>query len=73
MWAIDFMGDAWINGRKMCAFNVIDDYNRECLCIDVDVSLPSARVENEGIIIDSFLELNINLKRNAKITVYGMP
>jgi putative transposase len=28
----------------LLTFNVIDDYNRECLTIDVDFSLPTKRV-----------------------------
>ncbi len=32
------------DGRPLRTFNVIDDYNRECLTIDVGLSLPSERV-----------------------------
>lgn len=38
------MGDNLSDGRKLRTFNVLDDYNREGLVIDVDLSLPSARV-----------------------------
>ena len=38
------MSDTLLDGRKLRTFNVIDDYNREGLAIDVDLSLPSARV-----------------------------
>lgn len=44
VWSIDFMSDTLIDGRTFRTFNVIDDYNREGLGIDVDLSLPSARV-----------------------------
>lgn len=44
VWSMDFMSDSLDNGRKFRTFNVIDDYNREGLCVDVDFSLPSARV-----------------------------
>lgn len=44
VWSMDFMHDQLSDGRSMRLFNVIDDYNRECLCIDVDFSLPSGRV-----------------------------
>lgn len=44
MWSMDFMSDTFLDGRKLRTFNVIDDYNREGLAIDVDLSLPSARV-----------------------------
>lgn len=44
MWSMDFMHDQLSNGRSYRLFNVIDDFNREGLCIDVDFSLPSERV-----------------------------
>jgi putative transposase len=44
VWSIDFMSDALADGRKLRTFNVIDDYNREGLVIDVDLSMPSVRV-----------------------------
>lgn len=43
-WSMDFMHDQLQNGRSYRLFNVIDDYNREGLAIDVDFSLPAARV-----------------------------
>ncbi len=43
-WSMDFMSDNLSNGRPLRTFNVIDDYNRECLTIDVGLSLPSERV-----------------------------
>lgn len=44
VWSIDFMSDALTDGRKFRLFNVIDDFNRESLSIDIDTSLPARRV-----------------------------
>jgi putative transposase len=43
-WSMDFMHDRLMDGRSFRTFNVIDDYNREGLGIEVDLSLPSLRV-----------------------------
>ena len=43
-WSMDFMHDQLADGRSYRLFNVIDDYNREGLGIEVDLSLPSSRV-----------------------------
>ena len=44
VWSMDFMHDQLSDGRGIRLFNVIDDFNREALGIDVDFSLPSERV-----------------------------
>jgi putative transposase len=44
IWSMDFMSDSLASGRTFRTFNVIDDFNREGLAIDVDFSLPSERV-----------------------------
>ena len=43
-WSMDFMHDQLADPRSKRLFNVIDDYNREGLIIEVDFSLPSERV-----------------------------
>jgi putative transposase len=44
IWSMDFMSDTLTDGRSIRAFNVVDDYNREGLNIDVDLSMPAQRV-----------------------------
>ena len=44
VWSMDFMSDSLNDGRSIRTFNVIDDYNREGLTIDVDLSMPGLRV-----------------------------
>jgi len=43
-WSCDFMADALWSGRKFRTFNVIDEFNREGLRIEIDTSLPASRV-----------------------------
>lgn len=38
------MSDSLSDGRSIRTFNVVDDFNREGLCIDVDLSYPAQRV-----------------------------
>lgn len=43
-WSLDFMSDTLSDGRTFRTLNVIDDFNREALWIEVDTSLPAERV-----------------------------
>lgn len=43
-WSMDFMCDSLVDGRRFRLLNIIDDYNRESLAIEVDTSLPALRV-----------------------------
>lgn len=44
VWSTDFMHDQLSDGRSYRLLNVIDDFNREALAIEVDFSLPAERV-----------------------------
>nr|WP_229821762.1 IS3 family transposase [Photobacterium aphoticum] len=43
-WSMDFMSDSLMCGRRFRTFNVIDDFNREVLAIEIDLNLPAPRV-----------------------------
>src|SRR5258708_5375907 len=43
-WLMDFVADGLGNGRVFRTFNVVDDFTRECLAIEVDTSLGGERV-----------------------------
>ncbi|WP_373885766.1 DDE-type integrase/transposase/recombinase [Snodgrassella alvi] len=43
-WSMDFMSDSSRHQRRLRTFNVINDFNREALGIDIAVSLPAGRV-----------------------------
>jgi putative transposase len=38
------MHDALASGQRFRTFNVLDDFSRECLAIEVDTNLPAARI-----------------------------
>ncbi|MUV19844.1 IS3 family transposase [Burkholderia thailandensis] len=43
--SMDFVSDGLAYGRRFRCLNVVDDYTRECLAIEVDTSLPGLRVQ----------------------------
>lgn len=43
-WSMDFLADALGSGRRFRVLTLVDDYTREALAIEVDTSLPGARV-----------------------------
>lgn len=43
-WSVDFMHDELVCGRRFRTFNVVDDFNREVLEIEIDLNIPAQRV-----------------------------
>ena len=43
-WSMDFMYDRMTDGRTLRVFNLIDDFSREGLAVEVDTSISSLRV-----------------------------
>jgi putative transposase len=44
VWSADFMCDTLYAGKTFRTFNVIDDFNRECLAVEIDTSLTGRRL-----------------------------
>lgn len=43
-WSLDFMSDVLTNKRKFRTLNVIDDYNRQAIAVEVAHSVPATTV-----------------------------
>jgi len=46
-WSLDFVSDAFTDGRRFRVLAVVDDYSRECLSLVADTSLSGMRVTRE--------------------------
>jgi len=46
-WSLDFVSDAFTDGRRFRVLAVIDDYSRKCLALVADTSLSGLRVTRE--------------------------
>ena len=43
-WSMDFVSDGFVDGRRLRCLNIVGDFTKECLAIEVDTSLPGQRV-----------------------------
>ena len=46
-WSLDFLSDAFADGRRFRILAIVDDFTRECLALVPDTSLPGMRVARE--------------------------
>ena len=46
-WSLDFLSDAFADGRRFRILAVVDDFTRECLTLVADTSLSGLRVARE--------------------------
>lgn len=52
-WSLDFVSDAFTDGRRFRVLAVVDDFSRECLTLVADTSLSGLRVTRE---LDSLIK-----------------
>jgi putative transposase len=43
-WSIDFVSNCFVDGRRLRSLNIVDDFTKECLAIEVDTFLSGRRV-----------------------------
>lgn len=48
-WSMDFMIDTLADGRGLRTVNIVDDFTRECVAIEVDRSLGGLRASGPSI------------------------
>ncbi len=46
-WSLDFVSDAFTDGRRFRVLAVVDDFTRECLALVADTSLSGRRLARE--------------------------
>jgi putative transposase len=46
-WSLDFLSDAFADGRRFRILTIVDDFTRECLALVPNTSLPGLRVVHE--------------------------
>ena len=46
-WSLDFVSDAFSDGRRFRVLAIVDDFSRECLGLVADTSLSGSRVTRE--------------------------
>ena len=54
LWSLDFVSDAFTDGRRFRVLAVVDDFSRECLALVADTSLSGLRVTRE---LDALIQL----------------
>jgi transposase InsO family protein len=68
-WSIDFMHDALVCGRRFRTFNVVDDFNREALAIEIDLNIPAQRVIR---VLDRMSALPADLRITTELVIGTM-
>ncbi len=69
-WSMDFVGDRLSSGRRFRTLNIVDDYTREAVAIEVDTSLSGLRVRRvlEGLKMQRGLPGQIRSDNGSEFT-----
>ena len=72
---MDFMSDALFNSRRFRTLNIIDDYNREVIWMEIGLSIGAMHMTDllEWIIREREREREENQKQFAQIMVRSLP
>ncbi|MDF2620521.1 MAG: Integrase catalytic region [Xanthobacteraceae bacterium] len=62
-WSLDFVSDAFTDGRRFRVLAVVDDFSRECLALVADTSLSGLRVTRE---LDALLAIRGRLRSSVR-------
>lgn len=69
-WSMDFVHDQLASGRRIRAFNVVDDFTREALAIEVAASLPASTVTQvlDRLVLERGLPKQITVDNGTEFT-----
>ncbi|MCL4168316.1 UNVERIFIED_CONTAM: hypothetical protein GTU68_055897, partial [Idotea baltica] len=69
-WSLDFVSDAFTDGRRFRVLAVVDDFSRECLALVADTSLSGIRMTRElDMIIQRRGKPHTIVSDNARLSV----
>ena len=74
VWSADFLSDSLWDGRRFRTFNVIDDFNREALTVEIDTGISAQRVVRilDRIAVWRGLPIKIRFDNGPELTVLAV-
>lgn len=73
-WSADFMSDALWHGKRFRTFNLVDDFNREVLAIEIDTGLPAQRITRvlDRVAVDRGYPAKLRVDNGPELTSVHM-
>lgn len=70
LWTCDFVFDQSLSGRSLMMLTLIDEYTRECLAVEVGVSIKSERVRKilQGVCLEQGFPEMIRSDNGAELS-----